>query len=60
MPTNRTAINILKSAKYVEFPLFGKYTIEHNNKKIDVITKGFIDLYTKQDVLVDLKTVKKP
>ena len=58
MPTNKTAVNILKSAKFVEFPVFGKYTIEHNNKKLDVIIKGFIDLYTKQEVLVDLKTVK--
>lgn len=58
MPKNSTAVNILKSAKLVEFPMFGKYEIEHNNKKIEVIIKGFIDLYTKQGVLVDLKTVK--
>ena len=57
MPSNTTAINLIKNAKFVECPFFSKYEIEFDGRKETVVLKAFIDLYTKKNVLVDLKTV---
>ena len=56
LSSNSMVHPLIKNAMFIEKPLFGDLAIENNGKQVKVKIKGMIDLYTKNNILVDLKT----